>query len=164
MANRHSRVPHAIDPTAMKQQRATCVSLSRTSVVEYAKGSFTAVRVQVFQHADRASRAIAVELVKIYRTQNHTKLVGETFASHGVGLLMGMLSAKFVSRFFDVKGMHNLWGLFSQRTLVSEQTYQALCFAAEFFVALAVFTLTDHFINEYRSRRQKREPGDKNAN
>jgi len=53
--------------------------------------------------------------------------------------------------------MHSLWGVLSKQTLVSRNTCAVLCFAAEFFVALAVFTFTDYFINEYRSRRERRE-------
>lgn len=54
-------------------------------------------RGQVFLRVHRVSRAIGIEVGKIYRAQNHTKLARETFVSDGVGLLMGMLSAQFVN-------------------------------------------------------------------
>jgi hypothetical protein len=145
------------DPTEMKRHTAIDLELVRTTTGEYAIKSLRMVRGQVFVRVRRVSRIIGIELGKIYRTQNHTKLARETLVSNGVGLLMGMLSAQFVSQFFDVKGVHNLWGILSKHTVVSRNTYEVLCFAAEFFVALLVFTLTDHFINEYRSRREKRE-------
>ena len=100
---------------------------------------------------------MGVELAKIHKRQNHTKLARDTFVSNAVGLLMGMLSAQFVSQFFDVRSADNLWGLFSKQTIVSGDTYRALCFGVEFFVALLAFTLTDHVLNEYRSRREKRD-------
>lgn len=53
--------------------------------------------------------------------------------------------------------MHNLWSILPRQTLVSGRTYEALCFFVEFFVALFVFTLTEYFINEYRSRRESCE-------
>jgi len=140
----------------MKRHSALDLQLVRTTAGEFALKTLSLVRGQVFLQARRVARAVGIELVKIHRAQNHTKLVTDTFVSNGAGLLMGMLSAQFVSRFFDVKGMHNLWGITSKQTLVSVSTYKGICFAVEFFVALVVFTLTDHLINEYRSRRESR--------
>jgi hypothetical protein len=151
------RMSQEFDPTEMKPHSTIELPLTRTIVREYALKSLSIVRGQVFLRVHRVSRVVGIEIGKIYKTQNHTKLAKETLVSNGIGLLLGMLSAQFVSRFFDVRGLHNLWGILSKQTLVSRNTYEVLCFAAEFFVALLVFTLTDHFIREYRSRREKRE-------
>ena len=156
MGDGHSRMTREFDPIEMKRHSTIDPPLGGTTAAEIALRSLRVVRGQVFLRVCSVSTIVGIELRKIYRTQNHTKLARETFISNGVGLLMGMLSAQFVSQFFDVKGFHNLWGIMSRQTIVSRNTYEILCFAAEFFVALLVFTLTDHFINEYRSRREKR--------
>ena len=156
MGDGHSRMTREFDPIEMKRHSTIDPPFVGTTAGEIALRSLRIVRGQVFLRVCSVSTIVGIELRKIYRTQNHTKLARETFISNGVGLLMGMLSAQFVSQFFDVKGFHNLWGIMSTQTIVSRSTYEGLCFGAKFFVALLVFTLTDHFINEYRSRREKR--------
>ena len=46
-----------------------------------------------------------------------------------------------------------LWCLLATRPVVSEATYEVLSFAVEFFVALLAFTLTEHYQQEYRQRK-----------
>jgi hypothetical protein len=103
----------------------------------------------------RVSTRFGAELRKIKNKNDHARRLRETFVSNAAGLLMGMLSAQFVGQFFAVRSVHNFWGLFSTQTFVSENAYRTLCFSVEFFVALIVFTLTDHFIDEYWSRRSE---------
>ena len=142
----------------MKPPSALDLKLIRMTAAEYALKRLSAFCAFFSFQGQRVFAAICIEIAKIHRRQNHAKLVTDTFISNAAGLLMGMLSAQFVSRFFDVKGLHNLWGITSRQTLVSENTYNGICFAVEFFVALVVFTLTDHFINEYRSRHRSLDP------
>jgi hypothetical protein len=112
------------------------------------------VGVRVSRGTQAALGAIRNELAKILTTQNHGKRLKGALFSNAAGLLLGMLSAQLVSQFFDFRGMHNLWGMLTERTLVSHDAFEAICFGVEFLVALVVFTLTDHFINEFRSRRR----------
>lgn len=156
MCDGHFRMNRQFDPIEMKRHSTIDPPLAGKSTGEIALRGLRMAREKVLLRVCSVFRIVGIELGKIYRTQNHTKLARETFISNGVGLLMGMLSAQFVSQFFDVKGFHNLWGMMSNQTIVSRDTYQVLCFGAKFFVALLVFTLTDHFINEYRSRRENR--------
>lgn len=141
----------------MKRAFAMDLKLLRTTAGGYALKNLRIARVQGFLQVSRVSRMIGSELGKIHERQNHTKLARDTFLSNAVGLLMGMLSAQFVSRFFEVRSVHNLWGIFSKQTIVSDSTYGVLCFGVEFCVALIAFTLTDHFVHEFRSRRAARE-------
>ena len=57
----------------------------------------------------------------------------------------------------EVQEFGNLWGLLATRPVVSESTYEILSFTAEFFIALIVFTLTEHFLDEYRQRKKAKE-------
>jgi len=67
---------------------------------------------------------------------------------------MAMVSAKLVESFVEVREFGNLWGLLATRPVVSETTYEILSFVIEFFVALLAFTLTEHYQDEYRQRKQ----------
>lgn len=73
------------------------MQIIRTTAGHYTRRGLCIVRGQILLRVHRVSRAIGIEVGKIYRAQNHTKLAKETFVSNGVGLLMGMLSAQFVS-------------------------------------------------------------------
>jgi hypothetical protein len=72
---------------------------------------------------------------------------------NSAGLGMAMFSTKIIENFVEVEGFGNLWGLLATRPVVSEATYEVLSFAVEFFVALLAFTLTEHYQEEFRQRR-----------
>ena len=139
----------------MKRQAVIDTRLIRITAAEYALKGQSIYREILLPLVRGGTRAVGNELTKIHKRQNHVRLIRDTLVSNAAGLLMGMLSAQFVGKFFDVKGLNNLWGLLSKHTTVSGNTYQALCFSVEFLVALVVFTLTDHCINEYRSWRRR---------
>ena len=70
---------------------------------------------------------------------------------------MAMLASKIVQNQVEVREFGNLWGIFATRPVVSESAYEVLSFTAEFFIALIVFTLTEHFLDEYRQRKKTTE-------
>jgi len=70
---------------------------------------------------------------------------------------MAILASKIVQNHVEVQEFSNLWGLLATRPIVSESTYEILSFAVEFFVALIVFTLTKHYLEEYRQRKNTTE-------
>ncbi len=63
---------------------------------------------------------------------------------------MAMLAARIVQNFVEVSEFSNLWGLLASRPVVTETTYEVLNFGVEFIIALITFTLTEHYISEYR--------------
>ena len=71
---------------------------------------------------------------------------------------MAMLSSKIVQEHVEVEQFSNLWGLLATRPVVSESTYEIINFTVEFFIALIVFTLTEHFLSEYRQRKNTDKP------
>ena len=144
------------DLISMKRDSTTRGPQMRAAAGAFVLKGVSIVRVQVLPRANSVSKAVGGEVSKILKRPGHAKVAGKALASNGIGLLMGMLSAQLVSRYFEVRSIHNLWGLFSRETLVSANTYNVLCFGLEFIVALVVFTLTDHFIDEVRSRRERR--------
>ncbi len=68
---------------------------------------------------------------------------------------MAMLTGKIVQSYVEVEQFSNLWGLIATRPVVSESTYEVLSFTVEFFIALLVFTLTEHYLSEYRKRKKE---------
>jgi len=105
--------------------------------------------------ASRLSRPIKNELVKIHQKRNLLNKFRVTLLHKALGLYLAMLSAEVVGTFFEVRSFNNLWGLFPQRQLVSDTTFSMISFGVEFVVALTVFTLTEHYLGEFREWRQR---------
>lgn len=108
-------------------------------------------------HIHKSSSRIGHEIVKIHKKQNWFKRCGTTVIDNAAGLGMAMLAGKIVQNQVEVQEFGNLWGLLATRPVVSENTYEILSFTAEFVIALIVFTLTEHFLDEYRRRKKKAE-------
>jgi len=109
----------------------------------------------------KASSRVAHEMLKIHNKQNWLKRCGITLLDNGAGLAMAMLSTKIVQAHVEVKQFGNLWGLLATRPVVSESTYEVLNFSVEFFIAVIVFTITDHYLTEFRQRKDDaEEPAD----
>ena len=105
----------------------------------------------------RVSRPIKNELVKIHRKHNLLDKFRVTLIHKGLGLYLAMISAGFVSRFIEVRSVNNLWGLFPERQIVSETTFSIVSFSVEFIVALTVFTVTEHYLGEFREWRHRQK-------
>ncbi len=114
-------------------------------------------------HLHKSSSCVCHEVVKIHNKQNWFKRCCNTVLDNAAGLGMAMLAGKIVQNQVEVQEFGNLWGLLATRPVVSESTYEILSFAAEFFIALIVFTLTEHFLDEYRQRKKSREISDISA-
>jgi hypothetical protein len=101
----------------------------------------------------KSSLFIGNELKKIHHRENWIKRCGTTLIDNAAGLCMAMLAARIVESTVEVRQFGNLWGLLSTRPVVSESTFEILSFCVEFLVALIAFTLTEHYIEEYRQRK-----------
>ncbi len=108
-------------------------------------------------HIHKSSSHFSDEIIKIHKKQNWFKRCGTTVIDNAAGLGMAMLAGKLVQNQVEVQEISNLWGLLATRPIVSESTYEILSFTAEFFIALIVFTLTEHFLEEYRQRKKPTE-------
>lgn len=101
----------------------------------------------------KSSLIIGTELKKIHHNENWIKRCGTTLIDNAAGLGMAMLAAKIVENMVEVKQFGNLWGLLSTRPVVSANTFEILNFSVEFIIALITFTVTEHYIGEYRQRK-----------
>ena len=68
--------------------------------------------------------------------------------ANAVSWTAGVLAAGLVRRFFEVKGVRNLWGLApsSRRTLVSAGAYELIMTAASFCAGLVMLILVRHLV------------------
>jgi len=112
----------------------------------------------------KVSSCVRQEIVKIHKKQNWFKRCGLTLFDNGAGLGMAVLSSKIVEDNVEVEQFSNLWGLLATRPVVSEGTYEVLSFTVEFIIALIVFTLTEHYLAEYRQRKNITEESADNSN
>jgi len=108
-------------------------------------------------HIHKNSSRISDEIAKIHKKQNWFKRCSVTLIDNAAGLGMAMLAGKIVQNNFEVQEFSNLWGLLATRPVVSERTYEILSFSAEFIIALIVFTLTEHFLDEHRQKKNEVE-------
>lgn len=97
--------------------------------------------------AKGSTRAMTTTLRNLHNKKHWMNRLGSTFWGNAIGLAIGMLSAQLLSNFVEVRGVENLWGLFSQRTLLSESSYRVLSFIAEFLVTLIVFSVVEYLID-----------------
>ena len=124
---------------------------------KYIKLSINIYKEKLAPHIHKNSSCIRDEIVKIHKKQNWFKRCSSTLIDNAAGLGMAMLAGKLVQNQFEVEEFSNLWGLLATRPVVNESTYEILSFSAEFFIALIVFTLTEHFLDEYQQRKKTTE-------
>lgn len=125
--------------------------------LHYGRKGKTLYHNRIVPGVKRVSRPIKNELIKIHRKRNLLDKFRVTLIHKGLGLYLAMISAGFVGRFIEVRSVNNLWGLFPGRQLVSESTFSIVSFGVEFLVALTVFTITEHYLGEFREWRQRQK-------
>jgi hypothetical protein len=138
-----------------------CQQLLVTKIIPQSK-RYTALGIKIYHeklapNINKGSTKVGHELLKIHKKQNWFKRFGFTMLDNSAGLGMAMFSTKIIENFVEVESFGNLWGLLATHPVVSEATYEILSFAVEFFVALLAFTLTEHYQEEYRHRKNNNE-------
>lgn len=105
----------------------------------------------------KSSYILREQAMKIHQRGNWRKRCSKTLFSNSVSLAMGMLAAHIVENSVEISQFSNLWGLLASKPTVSESTYQVINFFVKFGITVLVFTLTEHFISEYRQRKSATE-------
>lgn len=121
---------------------------------------FKIYKEKLVPHIHKSTSCLGREVLKIHNRQNWFKRCGSTVIDNAIGLGMAMLASKIVQNQVEVQQFSNLWGLLATRPLVSETTYDVLSFTVEFFIALITFTVTEHYLTEYRQRKMTTEVPD----
>ena len=73
----------------------------------------------------------------------YTQLTG-TFA----GFLIGMSATKLVAQFFETRGLKNLWGLTSKKTIVDKDTFGNLEWIISILIGFIVFEIFTKVVKE----------------
>ncbi len=73
---------------------------------------------------------------------------------NAVGLAVAMVSAQLITHFIEVRSLGNLWGLFSNRAVVSAESFRIISFIAEFFITLVVFSMIENFMDQRALKKQ----------
>lgn len=106
---------------------------------------------------EKAPKVMVEEVKKMHEQQHFLSRFQSTLVHKSLGLLLAMLSAHMVGSFFETRRINNLWGLASKKQVLSDEVFAALLFSVEFFVALVVFTLTDHYYDRWKARRANQQ-------
>ena len=82
------------------------------------------------------------------------------FTGNFLGFVIGMASARLVSRFFTTRSIKNLWGLTARKTVVDKQTFTGLEWMVSVIIGFIVFEIiskwvkkkTDELLLKYKTR------------
>lgn len=105
--------------------------------------------------AGNAPRLMKQELGKMHQKQHFWERFKSALIHKSLGLILAMFSADLVGYFFEQRRASNLWGITAKGEIVSHETFTVIIFIVEFIIAMVVFTLTDHYLDEFKQRRQK---------
>lgn len=150
-------VTDKLDNRQTEKEKAVIVKRVFTRSRQCIVSGINIYRQKLAPYIHKGSCYLANEIVKIHSKQNWFKRCSITLFDNAAGLAMAMLAGNIVQNSFEVEQFSNLWGLLATRPVVSETTYEVLSFAVEFLIALIVFTLTEHYIEEYRRRKKPTE-------
>jgi hypothetical protein len=100
------------------------------------------------------SHGTAVSLRTLHNKKHWSLRFRTTFWGNAVGLAIAMISAQVITNFIEIRGVENMWGLFSKRTVVSETSFRVLSFIVEFIVTLLVFSVIEYFLDQRALRKQ----------
>ena len=73
---------------------------------------------------------------------------------NAVGMAVAMITAQLITHFIEVRSLGNLWGLFSNRAVVSAESFRIISFIAEFFITLVVFSMIENFMDQRALKKQ----------
>src|ERR1700748_838124 len=63
------------------------------------------------------------------------------FAGNFLGFVIGLASARLVSRFFATRSIRNLWGLTTSKTVVDKKTFNAMEWMISIIIWFIVFEI-----------------------
>ncbi|WP_112749307.1 hypothetical protein [Pseudochryseolinea flava] len=73
----------------------------------------------------------------------------ESLTGNFLGFLIGMSASGLVSRFFETKGLRNLWGLTAKKTVVSKETFGWLEWVIALVIGFVVFEVVNKVLKAY---------------
>ena len=68
------------------------------------------------------------------------------FAGNFLGFMIGLASARLVSRFFATRSIKNLWGLTTSKTVVDKKTFNAMEWIISVVIGFIVFEIISKWV------------------
>jgi hypothetical protein len=98
--------------------------------------------------------------MKMQESKNIFRYFSDQFIGSFTGFLIGIWASSLVSHFFATRSIRNLWGLTSNKTLVSKQEFNALEWMASVLVGYIVFeivlrSMTNYFLPRTEAVRSR---------
>ena len=101
--------------------------------------------------ASAVGKLLVGELRKMHQRRNLIRSSLGTLFTNAVGLGVGLWSASLVGSYYETRKASNLWGLYTKKTIVTEDQLIMLEFGVKFVVILVVFTLVRHYLEELKT-------------
>jgi len=76
------------------------------------------------------------------------KYLYDQLTGNFAGFLIGMSATSLVSRFFETRGLRNLWGLTSKKTVVDKDTFSNLEWIISIVIGFIVFEIFTKILKE----------------
>ena len=76
------------------------------------------------------------------------KYLYDQLTGNFMGFLIGMSATSLVSQFFETRGLRNLWGLTSKKTVVDKDTFANLEWVISIFIGFIVFEVFTKVLRE----------------
>jgi hypothetical protein len=70
------------------------------------------------------------------------------YVGNFLGFVIGMVSTRLVSHYFATRGIKNLWGLASRKTIVDRHTYSTLEWTVSIVIGFIVFELVSKWLKK----------------
>lgn len=76
------------------------------------------------------------------------KYLYDQLTGNFMGFLIGMSATSLVSQFFETRGLRNLWGITSKKTIVDKDTFANLEWVISIFIGFIVFEVFTKVLRE----------------
>jgi hypothetical protein len=89
---------------------------------------------------------------RLLNRKNILRYLYDQLTGNFAGFLIGMSASGLVSRFFEKRGLKNLWGLAAKKTVVSKDTFGWLEWSISILIGFIVFEIITKVLKERMER------------
>jgi hypothetical protein len=144
----------ANDRTIEQLHRARDLSVRVGQAVLYVGATLAQIAVALIQ---ALADLITGELRKINQRRNLFRTSVTTLFTNAIGLGVGLWSASLVGSYYETRKAANLWGFYTQKTIITEDQLIMIEFGVKFVVILIVFTIITHYLEELKAWSSSRK-------
>lgn len=89
---------------------------------------------------------------KVFNRKVVFRYLYDQLTGNFAGFLIGMSATGLVSQFFETRGLRNLWGLTSKKTVVNKETFARIEWIISILIGFIVFELVTKVLKERLDR------------